>query len=104
VGASELARVDARVGGSGEVPQWRSAVLGHSTTLGPSRECVSAALTIVSVCAGKRERRLRSLVAQLLPPVARTTFRGEIEEIPERLEGADVPRLLTAVRWRVEEL
>ncbi len=46
----------------------------------------------------------RSLVAELLPPVVRAAFRGEIEEIPERLERADVTRFLIAVRGGVEEL
>jgi hypothetical protein len=44
------------------------------------------------------------LVAQLFPPVVGTAFRGEIEEIPERLERADVPRFLIAVRGGVQEL
>ena len=52
--------------------------------------------------AGRRSRR--SLVAELLPPVVRAAFTGEIEEIPERFERADVSRFLIAVRWGVEEL
>jgi hypothetical protein len=52
---------------------------------------------------GSRRWR-RSLVAELLPPVVRTAFRGEIKEVPERLEGCDVAGFLIAVRRRVEEL
>src|SRR5438874_12335159 len=46
----------------------------------------------------------RSLVAQLLIPVARTSLGGQIEQIPKRLDGASVTRVLIAVRWGVEEL
>ena len=44
------------------------------------------------------------LIVQLLVPVARASFGGEVEDIPERLEGADVTLLLVAVRRGVEEL
>ena len=43
-------------------------------------------------------------VAQLLVPVARASFGGQIEQIPERLERADVTWLLVAVRRGIEQL
>ena len=45
----------------------------------------------------------RSAVVQLLVPV-RSSLRGEVEEVPERLERAHVAGLLSVVRRRVEEL
>lgn len=43
-------------------------------------------------------------VVQLLVPVARSSLGGEIEQIPERLDGANMTRLLPAVRWGVQKL
>src|SRR5262245_34673094 len=45
-----------------------------------------------------------SRVAQLLVPDGRAPFRGEVEQVPDRLEGADVTRILVRVGWCVEEL
>src|SRR5437763_930025 len=46
----------------------------------------------------------RSLVVQLFVPVARASLGDEVEEVPERLEGAHVTRVLVVVRRGVEEL
>ena len=43
-------------------------------------------------------------VAQLLVPDGRAALRGEVEEIPDRLERADVPGILLGVGRCVEEL
>jgi hypothetical protein len=45
-------------------------------------------------------RRRLSSVAQLLIPVGRAALGGQIEQIPERLDGADVTRILSPVRGR----
>src|SRR5215217_1897298 len=43
-------------------------------------------------------------ILQLLVPVAPATLGREIEQVPDRLEGADVTGILVAVRRRIEEL
>src|SRR5206468_4383473 len=45
-----------------------------------------------------------SLVAQLLVPVHRPALRRQVEQIPQRLEGADAPVVLSRVGWGVGEL
>src|SRR5438046_10019351 len=45
-----------------------------------------------------------SRVTQLLVPVARAPFRRQVEQVPDRLEGADVARILPRLGRRVEEL
>lgn len=46
----------------------------------------------------------RSSVAQLLIPVGRTALGRQVKQIPQRLDGADVTRILIAIRWGIEEL
>ena len=55
-------------------------------------------------CRGDRRAPRQTLVAQLLIPVGRTSFGREIEQIPERLDRADVTWLLVAVRRGIEQL
>src|SRR3954468_309903 len=43
-------------------------------------------------------------VVELLLPVSRTAGRGEVEQVPERLDRAGVARILAGVGGRVEEL
>jgi hypothetical protein len=45
-----------------------------------------------------------SRVAPLLVPDGWAALRGEVEQVPDRLEGADVARILAGVGWCVEEL
>src|SRR5436190_22314293 len=45
-----------------------------------------------------------SLVAQLLVPVHRPALPRQVEQIPQRLEGADAPVVLSRVGWGVGEL
>src|ERR1700730_8226737 len=46
----------------------------------------------------------RSRVAQLLIPVVRAPVAREVEQVPNRLEGADMAGILSGVRRRVKEL
>jgi hypothetical protein len=52
----------------------------------------------------KGAQQPRSGVAQLFIPVGRASLWREIEQVPDRLEGADVARILSGVRRCVEEL
>src|SRR6266581_1716846 len=45
-----------------------------------------------------------SLVAQLLVPVHRPALPRQVEQIPQRLEGADASVVLSRVGWGVGEL
>jgi hypothetical protein len=40
----------------------------------------------------------------LLIPFARTSLAGEVEQVPDRLEGADVARILPGIGGNVGEL
>src|SRR5829696_4082961 len=51
----------------------------------------------LSIPAGSRA------VAQLLVPVG-ASLRGEVEQVPERLDRADVARVLAGVPGRIEKL
>jgi hypothetical protein len=43
-------------------------------------------------------------VAQLLIPVGSASLRGEVEQVPQRLNGADAAGALPRTEWRVEQL
>src|SRR5437764_832770 len=45
-----------------------------------------------------------SAIAQLLVPVGRASLRRQVEQVPERLEGADVTWILAGIPRCVEEL
>src|SRR3954454_1262986 len=49
-------------------------------------------------------RASSAAVVELLLPVSRTAGRGEVEQVPERLDRAGVARILAGVGGRVEEL
>ena len=42
-----------------------------------------------------------SVIAELLSPVDGATLRSQIEQVPDRLQGADVARLLPRIRGRI---
>jgi hypothetical protein len=48
--------------------------------------------------------RQPSGVAQLRIPVGPASFGREVEEIPQRIDGIDVARVLPRLSWRVEKL
>ena len=102
---NQPSRLTALFRGAARSPTWRppwSRTCLHVTT-GISVARVAHPICAESADAAGRGWR-RSLIAELLPPVVRAAFGGEIEEIPQRLERADVPRFLIAVSWGVEEL
>jgi hypothetical protein len=84
----------------------------------PKRSCPPYAGTgnIVSYAAAIREQRQRGVVgftqgrsarsgvAQLLIPLSRASLWRQVEQVPDRLEGANVAGILSGVPGRVEEL
>src|SRR5215475_2255732 len=48
--------------------------------------------------------RVCSVVAELFVPLDRAAFRGEVEQVPDGLERADVARILARLGGCVEEL
>src|SRR5262249_30601835 len=76
-------------GGSDQVrSRWASQVTERATA---ARRAASCRMAQVSV-------------AQLLIPAGSAALRGEIEQVPQRLEGADVAGFLPRLLWRVEQL
>ena len=62
-----------------------------------------------ALCPGQRAAnriparpKARSSIAQLLIPVGSAARGGEVVQVPERLDGADVAGILPGLGWRVE--
>jgi hypothetical protein len=66
------------------------------------RQSAAEVITAASHDANATPPGLR--VAELLVPVGRAPLRGEVEEVPDRLQGADVTRVVARLDPGVEEL
>src|SRR5215472_16306044 len=83
---------------------WSAGITRHGGGSYPALCCQCVVDYLMVLLCPRVRRRRWSLVAQLLIPVHRAALRRQVEQIPQRLEGADASVVLSRVGWGVDEL